>query len=155
MPRKRTSSEPPKERAKLDSAEQVNNEVKRLYRRFSNKQISASELKSRVAALQVLRAGLSDPVEIDPAAGPFVDTINIIAIPAEWSVISLLGDEAHMPFETVQQLKQLLPPGSVHRSPSLNSALPPPLDAPLPHAPMLRVYDGGDVEQDPEPPEAA
>jgi len=41
-------------------------------------------------------------------------------------VVGLLGLDAHLPRETVQQLRELLPAGSVTRPPSLDDAIAPP-----------------------------
>ena len=43
------------------------------------------------------------------ARGPVVGTINIGGIPSGWAVAALYGQEAHMPFETLRRLKELLP----------------------------------------------
>ena len=59
MPRKRTSTAPPMERAKLRTVEEINREIRKLYRRFANKELSATDLKSRVAALTALRSGMA------------------------------------------------------------------------------------------------
>ena len=73
------SSEPKLERAKLDTPDLVNRELRRLYRRFSNKQISAADLKARVAALGAIRDGMADPVE---NTGDFEPAIfNILSVP--------------------------------------------------------------------------
>ena len=63
MSRKRTSTAPPKLRAKLDTAEEINLELKRTYRLFINKQITHADMTRRKELLVALRAGLPDPVE--------------------------------------------------------------------------------------------
>ena len=82
MARKRVSSDPPLERAKLGSVHEINTEIRKLYRRFANGQISEAALKARVATLAALRAGMADPVEpVDD--GPGIETVNIISIPTQ------------------------------------------------------------------------
>ena len=121
MPRQRTSTEPPKERAKLRTTEEINLEIRKLYRRFANKQLSAADLKSRVAALTALRSGMAAPIEQpDPAADfrPGIEQFSIVGIPRDWCVVGLFGREAHMPSETVQRLREMLP-GAIGSPPSL------------------------------------
>src|SRR4051794_27580391 len=92
MPSQRTSLAPPKERARLDTAAQVQHELKRLYRRFSNGQLSADALKTRVAALSALRAGMSDPVAPSEDGLRFgIETLNLVSIPHNWLAVGLLG----------------------------------------------------------------
>jgi hypothetical protein len=63
MPRKRPPTAPLKHRAKIDTAEQINFEIKKLYRLQRNKQITAAEAKSQRDTLVALRAGLPNPIE--------------------------------------------------------------------------------------------
>ncbi len=152
MVRPRTSTQPPRERAKLDSPHRINREIGRIYRLLSNGQMPRPEAEGRIKVLVALRGGMADPVEQSDAPGdgnPRVEAINIISIPVGWSVIGLLGGEAHLPTDIVKQLRELLPPGSIHRPPSIDGPLPP-----LPELPaeILGLLDGAD--QPPEPPEA-
>ena len=91
-------------------------------------------LKTRPKLLDdLLRDAARDKVAAVDAAGrpvasaPVVDTINIVSIPRGWAVTGLLGRDAHLPTETLMQLRKLLPRGSIHRPPSLDGELPAPL----------------------------
>ena len=148
MPRKRTSTTPPMERAKLRTVEEINLEIRKLYRRFANKELSATDLKSRVAALTALRSGMAAPIEQpDPGADfrPGIEQFSIVGIPRDWCVVGLFGLDAHMPRETVQRLHEMLP-GAIGRPPSLDISLPPPIDDAVAGSmkPMLRVFDGSE-----------
>src|SRR6478735_5029280 len=63
MPRKRTSTAPRYERAKLNTPEQINFELKKAYRAYRNKTITAADLKNQRETLVALRNGLPDPIE--------------------------------------------------------------------------------------------
>jgi hypothetical protein len=54
--------DPRYERAKLDTPGQIN-EIKKAYRAYRNKKITAADLKNQRDTLVALRAGLPDPVE--------------------------------------------------------------------------------------------
>jgi hypothetical protein len=141
MPRKRTSMQPLRERARLGTTAEINFEIKKLYRRFANGQIAADKLKNRVATLTALRAGMADPIEQpnnDPIV-PGIEQLTIIGIPRDWVVIGLFDEfEAHVPTEVLPKLRALLPDGSITRPPSADSFEP--AWAP----PLLRVIDGGE-----------
>lgn len=103
MPRKRTSQSPPKERARLESHREINLEIKKLYRRFSNGGISPAALARRVETLKVLRSGLPDPSEIE-AFGPGI-IANVLPI----------ASGTHLSHDACLHLTETgrLPPGAV------------------------------------------
>jgi hypothetical protein len=87
------------------------------------------------------------------ARGPVVGTINIGGIPSGWAVAALYGQEAHMPFETLRRLKELLPADAFEPIPE--PFLPAAIDNDMPAArPFLRLHEGAEPV-DPEPPPAA
>ena len=75
MPRKRDPTKPIKERAKLNTVEEVNFEIRKLYRRYSNGEITSAVLSRRVATLVALRSGLPETIERPKA--PELPIINI------------------------------------------------------------------------------
>ena len=68
-------------RTKLDTPAQIQKEIKRLYRKHANRTLSASELKTRVATLEILRNGMPKTTEntgdFEPA------TFLIVAVPVD------------------------------------------------------------------------
>ena len=100
MPRKRTSTVPPKERAKIDTPEDINRELKKLYRLHANKQITATELKSRRETLVALRAGMPDPIEHPKAPAVSALCITTIAEGQQYAP----GNEVLMPFELAAEV---------------------------------------------------
>jgi hypothetical protein len=83
MPRKRTSTAPPKLRAKLDTVEEINLELKRTYRLFINKAITHAEMSRRRELLVALRAGLPDPVERPKADSYNPPAIHVFSVPSD------------------------------------------------------------------------
>ena len=82
MPRKRASIAPRYERAKLDTPEQINFEIKKAYRAYRNKKITAADLKNQRDTLVALRNGLPDPIERPGANGYVPPAIYILSVPS-------------------------------------------------------------------------
>jgi hypothetical protein len=68
MPRKRSSTAPPYERAKIDTPAEINHELKKAYRAYRNKKITSADLKTQRDTLVALRAGLPNQVEVPKPA---------------------------------------------------------------------------------------
>ena len=78
---------------------------------------------------------------------PGIEHLTIIGVPSGWTVIGLLGSEAHVPSAILPELRELLPPGSITRPPSIDGILPP-----LPTA-LMTLLDADDPPQpDTSPP---
>ena len=86
MARPRDPNKTYMERAKLRTVNEINIEIRRLYRRQSNKQISPAEVKARVGTLTALRAGMADPVEQPELSCVLGININVVEIPYDHSV---------------------------------------------------------------------
>jgi hypothetical protein len=63
MPSKRTSTKPLRLRTRIDTTERVNEELRRTYRLFINKEITHAEMSRRRELLVALRSGMADPIE--------------------------------------------------------------------------------------------
>jgi hypothetical protein len=94
MPRKKDPNKPIRERAKLDTAEQINFELKKLYRLYVNKKITAAEMSRRRELLIALRAGLPETIE-RPQSPPTPIHISTVAAGQQF----LPGGEILMPFD--------------------------------------------------------
>ena len=82
MPKKRTSTKPLRLRTRIDTTERINEELRRTYRLFINKEITHAEMSRRRELLVALRAGMADPVE-RPESGDFTPTtINVLSVPS-------------------------------------------------------------------------
>jgi hypothetical protein len=64
------------------------------------------------------RARLDDPKTVNSRA-PQVGSIDIISIPRGWVIAGVLGYDCHLPFELLEELKSVLPPGSIGTPPSV------------------------------------
>jgi hypothetical protein len=144
----------------LNSLKGIRRETGRVYRAIASGRLASEEGTRRVFVLDKMRVMLEAEREaavIDGTAagvhGPVVDSINVIAIPTDWTVTPLFGAEAHMPNPTLDRLKELLPPDAFE--PIIDPMLSPPIDDEKPAnvRPVLRVHEGGG--DDPEPPQAA
>ena len=101
MPRKRDPNKQIRLRTKLDTAEQINDELRRTYRLQRNKQITAAEAKSWRELLVALRSGLPDTVERPDSSGAPL-TINVCS--AAEGQQYLPGNEVLMPFEESREV---------------------------------------------------
>ena len=101
MPRKRDPNKQIRLRTKLDTAEQINDELRRTYRLQRNKQITAAEAKSWRELLVALRSGLPDTVERPDSSGAPL-TIHVAAA-AEGQQF-LPGNESSTPFEVAREV---------------------------------------------------
>jgi hypothetical protein len=64
---------------RLHTSEQINAEIRRLYRRCERKEISEIAPNRRVDALKTLRSGMADPVEQPSGHGPASFVIRPVA----------------------------------------------------------------------------
>ncbi len=102
-----------------------------------------------IYGLKEIRACLEAEPAPEIPTGFQVEAIHITGIKPGWAVAALFGREAHLPFESLRKLKELLPADSF--ASLVKSYLPPsPDDVPV----QLKVYDN-DRPLDPEPPPAA
>jgi hypothetical protein len=111
MSRKRTSTAPPKLRAKLDTAEEINLELKRTYRLFINKQITHADMTRRKELLVALRAGLPDPVERPKVNGYVPPAIHVFSVPSGCflSPAQIEAQQRGEPFVDIDQCTPILP----------------------------------------------
>jgi hypothetical protein len=98
----RNSTGRTKERAKLNTVDQVNFEIRKLYRRFSNGEINSAALNRRIATLVALRSGLPETIERPKA--PELPIINIRTA-AEGQQFAP-GNEVLMPFDVAAKAWQ-------------------------------------------------
>jgi hypothetical protein len=107
MPRRRTSTKPPKERVKLRTIADIQRELARTHRLYVNKQITAAESARRVANLVAYRGGMANPVEEDTAYVP--PAFNIFSVKAGDHVIAATAD-APMRIVTEEEARQFYHP---------------------------------------------
>ena len=143
----------------LTSLRGIRKEAGRVYRAVANGRLPSEEGTRKFFMLDKARVMLMAEQEaavIDGTAtarGTVVGTINIGGIPSGWAVAALYGQEAHMPFETLRRLKELLPADAFEPIP--DPFLPAAIDDDMPAArPFLRLHEGAEPV-DPEPPPAA
>ena len=138
-----------KHTAALNSLRGVRREQSRVYRLVVNGKMSSDEGARRIYMLREVRASLeAEPVpEIRSVT---VSEINIVGILPNWSVIGLLGDQAHIPNAILPRLRELLPKEAF--TPIPDPSIPPPIDfeAYAPSKPMLKVIDGDGAESEPD-----
>jgi hypothetical protein len=109
---------------RLDTVAAIVREQARTFRAVANGKLPSDEGARMTYMLKELRAGLEALPPVENKNAPVIDHIDVISVPRGWFVITLFGAEAHMPHETAERLKQLLPPDAFAADPPPAIAMP-------------------------------
>ena len=118
MPKKRTSTAPLRLRTRIDTVEQINDEMRRTYRLFINKTITHAEMSRRRELLVALRAGLPDPIERPKSDDYTALAIHIFSVPSN-CFLSFEQIEAAKRNEPIVDIAQCTPLQLEHDEPQL------------------------------------